>query len=124
MESEWLRLEHRGTSSSRQSETRHWFSCEIPDEDENSGDDDWSHVADVFVDFQSGIISRINVVMTHDIDTIFDAEPVSGHFQKVIIESLRTFFNDSFNSRVVPLYCSKFKAQADFLYNRDVHELI
>jgi hypothetical protein len=41
MEAEWLRLEHKGTASSSKDKVRQWFVCEVPDEDENSGDEEW-----------------------------------------------------------------------------------
>ena len=89
MEPEWMRVEHRSTLNSSSKHTRHWFSCEIPDEDEDSGDDDWCHVADVFVTFELGIINRIEIVMAHNVNELFDSAPITGHFQKVIIEELR-----------------------------------
>ena len=122
MESEWLRLEHRGTSSCRRNKVREWFACEVPDEDENSGDDDWCHVADVFVDIQSDLITRIDVILTHSVDMIFDSEVEDGNFQKVIVAWLRTLCKNPFAAEV-PLYCTRFKSEEDFVYFRDAHVL-
>lgn len=123
MEPEWMRVEHRCTLHSSSTHTRHWFSCEIPDEDENSGDDDWCHVADVFVTFEFGIINRIEIVMAHNVNELFDSAASTGHFQKVIIEELRKFFQDSFNSREVALSCLTFSPQPEFLYDKTLHEI-
>jgi hypothetical protein len=123
MESEWMRLKHRGTSCPSQNLQREWFSCEVPDEDENSGDDDWSHVADVFLDIHSGSVSRIQVVMRSDIDDIFDSEVTSGNFQRVVLHYLLSLSDASFNE-MVPFYCTRFNNEEDFVYFRNAHQLV
>jgi hypothetical protein len=123
MESEWLRLEHRGTSICNREGMREWYACEVPNEDENSGDDDWIHVADVFIDIKSGIVSRIDIVFTQGVDSIFDPDEKNGNLQRVIIAWLRNLSKTPFADEIL-VYCTQFRPEEDFCYFRDPNMLV
>jgi hypothetical protein len=123
MEAEWLRLEHKGTAASSKDKVRQWFVCEVPDEDENSGDDDWCHVADVFANIESGVVMRIDVVLVSDVNRVFGSDVDEGKLERVIVSELRSACESSFYSEV-PLYRVKLKTEEDFVYFSNSNLLI
>lgn len=123
MEADWIRLEHQETARIGNDKSRQWFVCEVPDEDENSGDDDWCHVADVFTSLEVGVISRIEVVLMHDVDTVFEQDAKNGRLEELIVEVLRTTSKCPF-AEDVPLFRARFGTKEAFVYHSDLNVLV
>ena len=119
MEADWIRLRSIAMMPLKDQKTRRWFVAEVPDEDENSGDDDWLHVADVFTTTQDGVVTQVEVCRANDVDAIFEQDSRNGRLEEVIFELLRPFDGIQF-ALDVSLSRSTLEKEPTLIYHSDL----
>jgi hypothetical protein len=119
MEADWIRLRSIATVPLKDQKTRRWFVAEVPDEDENSGDDDWLHVADVFTTTQDGVVTQVEVCRASDVDATFEQDSRNGRLEEVIFELLRPFEGIQF-ALDVSLSRSTLEKEPALIYHSDL----
>ncbi len=119
MEADWIRLQPLAIASVRNEKSRQWFACEIPNEDEDSEDDDWCHVADVFTTVELGVVTQIEIWLGHEVDEIFEQDARNGRLEEVIVQLLRQICQLPF-ALDVSLFRATLGKQPAFIYHSDL----
>lgn len=122
MEADWSRLRSIAVTPAEGQKIRQWFVCEVPDEDETSGDDDWLHVADVLITVELGVVTQVEIWAGSPTDEIFEADAHNGRLEEVIVELLRS--NDELQFALdVPLFRATMGREPMFIYHSDLRVL-